>query len=507
MTVFIREPVRTWLERLENAIPETSDFLPTEVQKAALDAGSTPTSANRYMTLADRPVVDVRRFGALGNGSHDDTAAFQAATAACPVGGVVEVAPTAAHYVLSDTVEITTNISLRGTHGLVALTMTDPTKACIKVNPASAPTDSTSVESFKISGGLYAIHVTGQGIYRDGGLRHIEASGQASACIRVDGGWIGTRSSDLNLYSAPIGLDLYSASGGTLNAAAFDNVRVNAATTRGVSIDSGVAGGISSVCHFANLLLEGNERVGLYLRNSAADMYTPYFENNGSSGDGGANIYPDIYLVTSDGMGGSGGPSRAVLWNGNVAAEYSGKQGGVRVFMSNANCIFASHHTFWTGGLANKIDANSTNGAITLAGVTVPAVLHFPTGSSFTSHPNTGAMLLSAQGLGVYTSAEFSPEGAIVAEPGSLCLRTFGQPTTGGQLYVKVTGAGLATGWVRLESFAQTVLDLTAANGGDTNNPTINFPTPSGTPGTPLTPAGWLPVQVNGVTKFLPYYA
>jgi hypothetical protein len=47
------------------------------------------------------------------------------------------------------------------------------------------------------------------------------------------------------------------------------------------------------------------------------------------------------------------------------------------------------------------------------------------------------------------------------------------------------------------------VVDLTQANGAGA---LLKFPKPSGAPATTATPAGWLPVTVNGVAAFVPYY-
>ncbi|WP_316979053.1 glycoside hydrolase family 28 protein [Shumkonia mesophila] len=50
-------------------------------------------SALAFRTRAETAALDVRLFGAVGDGTHDDTAALQAAIAACPAGGTVIFGP------------------------------------------------------------------------------------------------------------------------------------------------------------------------------------------------------------------------------------------------------------------------------------------------------------------------------------------------------------------------------------------------------------------------------
>lgn len=56
-----------------------------------LEMGDGPAVA--FRTVAETAALDVRHFGARGDGTHDDTAALQAAIAACPVGGTVILPP------------------------------------------------------------------------------------------------------------------------------------------------------------------------------------------------------------------------------------------------------------------------------------------------------------------------------------------------------------------------------------------------------------------------------
>lgn len=66
-------------------------------------------------------VVDVRDFGAVGNGTADDTAAFRAAIAATPTGGTLLIPPTGSYYRVTQQAEnylflITRAMTVRG-HG------------------------------------------------------------------------------------------------------------------------------------------------------------------------------------------------------------------------------------------------------------------------------------------------------------------------------------------------------------------------------------------------------
>lgn len=77
-------------------------------------------AANMHLDLADSPSVchSVRAFGALGDGLHDDTAAFQQAAAAADAdgGGCVRVpsAERGAGFVLSKTVTLAPGVKLLG---------------------------------------------------------------------------------------------------------------------------------------------------------------------------------------------------------------------------------------------------------------------------------------------------------------------------------------------------------------------------------------------------------
>jgi polygalacturonase len=76
----------------------------------------TPSVSNNKITVSDfRGYVDVRDYGAVGNGSTDDSAAFQAAHDALPAdGGEIYVPPVATYYLLSSGLTFTKHVKLRG---------------------------------------------------------------------------------------------------------------------------------------------------------------------------------------------------------------------------------------------------------------------------------------------------------------------------------------------------------------------------------------------------------
>lgn len=484
------------------------DAAPSQPQADALSASDAPSASNPMMTRSaaydQQPFIDVRRFDARGTGHDDDTDALQAALNACPEQGVVVLPAPSMHYRISGTLNIPSNVSLKGAHGLVLIRGTDPKAELLRHSP-TLPSQSFRLENLSLIGGSNGIRVSGAGAYRDSGIHHVEIAGQSNACVLIDGStWIGTRSSDMNLTAAPNGMLLRSVGGGGLNAAAFSNVRVSNTFECGVQLDS--SPGISSTCHFSNLMFEGNQKLSLWLLNSSADLYTSYYENNGSAGNGADITYPDILLDTNF-NGTFGGPSRCTLWNGNFAGAYPGNpQGHVRVRFANHESQFTAHNCFWTNAGTDLIDGGgfTVGSMIELHGLGQPAVINFTGGSFLSTQP--GRIQLSLDGCSVLTGS-LPPEGRVAANPSSLYMQTLPKPSTAGIVWIKSLGNG-NTGWDRFEKACRTTLDLTNANGGNNANPAIALPTPSHfQPANAAAPSGWIPISIGGVVRLMPWYA
>lgn len=101
-----RDEAKYWAEYAEKQADHTVQ-VPSETMVLASNSVTPRTLADRF---AD--VVNVKDFGAKGDGVTDDTEAIQAALDACPVGGVVLIP--FGQYVITDTLSVSKAISIRG---------------------------------------------------------------------------------------------------------------------------------------------------------------------------------------------------------------------------------------------------------------------------------------------------------------------------------------------------------------------------------------------------------
>jgi hypothetical protein len=127
--------------------------------KGYFNSGDIPTEGN-FADLVDSLPTDtnVQAYGAVGDGSHDDTAAIQAAIDACAAGGVVYIP--IGLYKITAALSCTTNLTLRGAgasviYGAVAVDYA--------TYPAAAPwvTGSVLLQSTPATNG---INITGTGV-------------------------------------------------------------------------------------------------------------------------------------------------------------------------------------------------------------------------------------------------------------------------------------------------------------------------------------------------------
>jgi hypothetical protein len=103
-----------------SATERYSGIVISEIDSADVSFIQSGTGAVTRTALSKmRDVYNVRDFGALGNGSHDDTAEIQAAITATPVGGVLVFPP--GNYITSAALQISNSITIQGSQKNLAV--------------------------------------------------------------------------------------------------------------------------------------------------------------------------------------------------------------------------------------------------------------------------------------------------------------------------------------------------------------------------------------------------
>jgi len=99
------------IEELDSGTPDALD----EIPYADVSADDTKKATFASMNTAITGIYNVASYGAVGNGTTDDTAAIQAALDACPVGGIVQLE--ALTYAIRSSLTIPPYVTLQGMHG------------------------------------------------------------------------------------------------------------------------------------------------------------------------------------------------------------------------------------------------------------------------------------------------------------------------------------------------------------------------------------------------------
>jgi hypothetical protein len=127
-----------WLNLLNNRSPRPGKTQPPHHRPLLLEP------------LESRAVpASVTDYGAVGDGSHDDTAAFQAAIDNAPIGGIVDIPAPAVAYQISDVLLIDQPITIRGMGSAPLLKMASPDTAMFYVYSSNVVIKNLTLAGFQ----------------------------------------------------------------------------------------------------------------------------------------------------------------------------------------------------------------------------------------------------------------------------------------------------------------------------------------------------------------------
>jgi hypothetical protein len=301
-----------------------------------------PSGSSALVKVADHLSgwVNVRSYGAKGDGVTDDTAAIQAAIDAAEAGSRhVEIPYTGAPYLISAALTTTTGVTIMGTGPRPRIQQTNAAVPVLVINSNEpvAAYRTFHVENLYFYGGTIGLHVTGtQYIARFSRFVQLDFYAQSHAGIRIDndpvnGGDIGTYWSGINVEGPAPEYGIIALGYQMLNGSRWDNIRVKGATVAGWHIEDTVAGSTTTAIGIYSPIIESCAGSGLVIKKAQVSIYSGHFENNGSVTGG-----PDIAIEGGatrtevslyDGFFTSPGAAQ-----GNVRIKFTGPTVWLRLF-------------------------------------------------------------------------------------------------------------------------------------------------------------------------------
>lgn len=458
-------------------------------------------------------IVNVKAYGAAGDGVTDDTSAILAAIAATPEAGVLWL-PTG-NYKLSNELVIDHSMRVLG-DCRTSLTQTNPAKPIWRVATDSSD-DIIQFSFMTLAGGTCGIHwdssaggPTTAGLNAACSMDRMTFSGSTFAGVRIDLTIEGSRHDYLFFtgcrYGVYVNQEITEDRTDFIGNTTWTNCNFAACTDTGFHANQ-LIGGIQNSVILINPTFQGCSKIGLYAQASRVHLIAPHFEANGGAGNGTSTIYPDISI-------GAGGAEVLVL-GGVFSAEPNDHQGTppVRVRFEDNNARFISIGTNFHAGV---VDGNNKGGSAFIqhiGGLGAPGIINdlgfassMQIGPAYRVRSVEFSDLAAVSGPMILSGAG-TPEGTINAPLGSLYLRTNGSElaSTAGYYY-KAAGASGNTGWRYLSDFHQGV--SIRPSDGAAHLFLVNTSIDGGyTPATPATPEGYFQIYVNGTPKLVPYFA
>jgi hypothetical protein len=432
-----------------------------------------------------KAAINVRDYGATGNGSTNDTAAIQAAIDAVPSNGGVVYLPVGTYRTSAPLLIQKDNVSLVGAGmgtpkgnppggtspvfgGSVIRPLASFTgSAVIRVAEAGTATRALSgvfLRDFAIDGYYLPAALT-VGIYFqvfNGGIVLVNVSRVTGDGIKIEGnGATDWPDGAWDNFVTNVKVDDVGGNGMTFSSYSSDNVVVGCiieyADGHGMYFDSTSPANMLTACYVYNCLgkaVQSNNmhqqkfvgcrfqdcNGGIYLTNSFGTggfvIEGCTFRNMSFSTDNTTDAINLAPTITTRGGMISGCDFHTDVGNGNLggAGTYNRARYGINVATGLMNGAFIGPNVFDYNGALSSVGTSAVNdtGASTIVmgpgQTSLGSVVEFKLGNS--------VRVVSRAG---------TPEGSVFAPPGSLCLRTDGGAGT--TFYVKETGTG-NTGWV-----------------------------------------------------------
>jgi len=421
-------------------LPHTEIVMWFQYEMDLEPAGTPPPPA---LPLATCGMLNVSEFGATGSGWHDDTTHIQAALDACASEGGTVVAPPG-RFLISAPILVPSGVNLWGAGMDFSASLQGTTFLC-------GTADATiRFGELGIANG------------NTGGLSgNFNIDGDGAADVGLSIGLSVSRSyQSIQSHAAAVGVLVEQAQNNS-----FANIQADTSSVSGFILDKGCAANVFTKCnvsgygaHGIHIRQTGDNEAGLPVVPSHNTFYGNIFEWGLVTADavlyhgaGLSNAFVDsqfspgndcpntpvVKMVYDEGVeqcvnlrlvrGIVNGDSNVVpLVDGiDVGPNCMMQLAGVNIhncryaFIPGAGSVIESDSPLYSGHYELAADLSAANAAITK-----------------TMYLTGGANVLGCVG---------TPEGAVVANPGSLCLRSDGGAGT--SLYVKQSGAG-NTGWV-----------------------------------------------------------